>query len=354
MNIYILPSKNKNNIYIELLASYLKRADSCLNVCRIKDDNPLSVFFDIVSRRKSHEKNIVHIQWSTILYGSAFALKSLVSLVINTVVAIILKIFYKTRFVWTVHNFYAHDYNHPIIDRIGRASVLFVSNAIVTQQEKTFRDYKNRYPNKNIQYIPHGNYIDAYGPIIERDHKLRESFGFDRNDIVLISLGAIKRYKLNEKIIESVIKARRHNLKIKLLIVGKGENDYVDFLKDMVKGNNGVVVTNYFVKNEDIPKYLSIADYSIFYYDQSEMTSGGIILSLSYGVPVISRNIPGAEMITGKSGLIFNDDDQLGEILSNIKLLDKSYNSKDDIIESVRNNSWDRVASNLLEIYKNI
>jgi glycosyltransferase involved in cell wall biosynthesis len=181
-----------------------------------------------------------------------------------------------------------------------------------------------------------------------------ENLGFEKNDIVLISLGAIKRYKLNEKIIKSVIKARKINSKIKLIVIGKGEDDYVDSLRDMVQGDNGVMVVNSFVKNEDIPKYLSMADYSVFYYDQSEMTSGGIILSLSYGVPVISRNIPGAEMVTKKSGYIFSNDTQLVDVISNLEPLGQFGGSKNDIIGTVRDNNWDRTSARLLEIYKNI
>jgi hypothetical protein len=173
MNIYILPSRNRNNIYIQLLVDHLKRVDDSLNICQTKNDNLSSVFSSIVSNRNNKEKNIVHIQWSTILYGSSFVMKSLASLIINILIAIILKVFFNTKFVWTVHNFYAHDNSYQFIDRIGRRLVVFISDAIVTQQEITFKDYKNKYPNKNIEYIPHGNYIDAYGPILERDNKLR-------------------------------------------------------------------------------------------------------------------------------------------------------------------------------------
>jgi glycosyltransferase involved in cell wall biosynthesis len=225
---------------------------------------------------------------------------------------------------------------------------------IVVQQKKTLDSYRQKYPNKKIKYIPHGNYIDVYGPILPRDYPLREFYGFETNDIVLLSFGAIKNYKFNEKIIDSVIEVRKINPKIKLLVIGKGDLDYVNSMKESTKNDPGIVVVNSFVSNDDIPKYLSLANYSIFYYDQSEMTSGGIILSLSYGVPVIARDIPGAEMITNKSGLIFTDADQLKDILLNLEYLGTSCNFKDDIIGSVVKDSWDHVSLSLSEIYKTI
>ncbi len=353
MNIYILPSANKNNLYIELLINYLGKKSNDLVVQQASHDNLWSVLWDIFRYHKT-EKNIIHIQWSTILYGSKYAIKSIISLKANLILRLFWKAFFKTKFVWTVHNFTAHDYNHKTIDKIGRWFILFISDVIIVQQKKTLDSYRQKYPNKRIKYIPHGNYIDVYGPIIPRDYPLRESYGFEINDIVLLSFGAIKKYKLNEKIIDSVIEARKVNPKIKLLIIGKGDSDYVNGLQDLSKNEPGIVVVNSFVSNFDIPKYLSLANYSVFYYDKSEMTSGGIVLSLSYGVPVIARDIPGAEMVTIQSGILFDDESQLKEILTNLRSTSEISNSTDDIISSVKNDSWDLVASDLWDIYRNI
>jgi glycosyltransferase involved in cell wall biosynthesis len=128
----------------------------------------------------------------------------------------------------------------------------------------------------------------------------------------------------------------------------------VNGLQDLSKNEPGIVVVNSFVSNFDIPKYLSLANYSVFYYDKSEMTSGGIVLSLSYGVPVIARDIPGAEMVTIQSGILFDDESQLKEILTNLTSTSEISNSTDDIISSVKNDSWDLVASDLWDIYRNI
>jgi glycosyltransferase involved in cell wall biosynthesis len=352
MNIFILPSNNKNNAYIDLLIKSLEAKNNTdVRIVRTKKDTVLEVFEQIVFGKVKRDKNILHIQWSTIIYGSKYLFKSLFSLCFNFLLIIILKLFFRTKVVWTIHNNFAHDYGNKKLDMFGRRLLLDISDAIIAQQKCTQVNLQNKH--KDISYLPHPNYIDAYGPIIDRDYNLRKSFGFADEDIVLLSLGAIKKYKKNENIIKSISETRIKYPELKLLIIGKGDNGYVDYLNSLAKGDKGIVVKNYFVPDNELSKFLSITDYSIFYYDESEMTSGGIILSLSYGVPVITRDIPGAEMIDSNSGFIFKNQDELIDILSKLKSKANNFKSG-DIIDSIRQDSWDLVSGQLMKIYQRI
>ncbi len=352
MNIFILPSKNKNNKYIDLLINSLEANNSNLTVCKSNKDSIWSVFKIIVSGKVNKSKNILHVQWSTILYGSKFFLKSLFFVTVNTILILLLKTFFNTKVVWTVHNFFAHDYPHPKMDKFGRKCLFTISDLIIVQQKITFDDYKSRYSNKNIEYIPHGNYIDVYGKLKERDIELRKSFGFNEKDIVILSLGAVAPYKRNEEIIKAVTKSRENNPNLKLLIIGKGKEEYLDELKT-ISNDNGIVIKNMFVPDDEIPSYFSISDYSIFYYDNSEMTSGGIPLSLSYGLPAITRNIPGSEIVTLNTGYVFNNYEELCSILYKIPAKFENGSSS-DIIDSVREYDWNLIAKKLINQYKTI
>jgi glycosyltransferase involved in cell wall biosynthesis len=354
MNIFILPSSNKNNAYIDLLIKSLEaKNNKDVSIVHTKKDMVLEVFKQIVFGKVKRDKNILHIQWSTIIYGSKYFLKSLFSLCFNFLLIIVLKLFFRTKVVWTIHNNFAHDYSNKKVDMFGRGLLLAISDAIVAQQKCTKAIFQNKYPRKDINYLPHPNYIGAYGPIIDRDYDLGKSFGFAQNDIVLLSLGAIKKYKKNENIIKAVSEIRTKYPELKLLIIGKGDSGYVDYLNSLANNDSGIIIKNNFVPDLEIPRYLSIADCSIFYYDDSEMTSGGIVLSLSYGVPVISRDIAGAEMIDQNSGFTFKDNNELIDILSNLKSKIKNFKSS-DIIDSIRQDSWDFVSEQLMKIYQRI
>lgn len=302
IHLLFIPQSNKNNKYIELLLNNLP--------------------YD--SKFVRGDINIIHVHWSTALYGSKYALKSLYLMKKNFLIYLYLKLKYNVKIVWTIHNNFAHDYPHPWIDRLGRGLLRKIADKIIVQQKST----------KGDVYIPHVNYIDAYGPKIPRDQELRRSLGVQDGDILLISLGAQAPYKMNEKIIEAVLKTRN----IKLLIIGKGETRYVP--------NEKIIVKNEFVADADIPRYLSIADFSVFYYDESEMTSGGMILSLSYGLPVITRNIAAAEIINTENGLVYRSFDELVSLLQALK--PGFY----DTIESVKENSPAHIAEQLGTLYE--
>lgn len=350
MNIFLLPATNKNNKYIELTKQALGR-ESDIHVVGLPHDSLWRILPMLFRADVRATKNIIHIHWPTVLYGSRFAARSLFLLGLNIKIILLLKYVFGFKVVSTVHNFFAHDYPYPWIDAIGRSLVRRVSDHIILQQQETLNFYSKKYPHKKVSYIPHGNYIDVYGPVVPRDVSLRESFGFGVDDIVLLSFGAIAPYKMNEKIIDACIRARQKNSRLKVLVVGKGDPAYVQSLARHADGaRDAVVIKNAFVADRDIPRFCSIADYSVFYYDASEMTSGGIVLSLSYGVPVITRNIPAAELVTKEDGFVFEAEAGLEAVLTG---LDAGYSEerRRDIIDRIRPHNWHFVAEKLTFLY---
>lgn len=290
MNIKWIPHHNKNNKYIDIL---LKALD-------ISGDNAF----------KKGEKNILHIHW--------YAPKKIFYY-------LFLKFYYNAKIVWTLHNNFAHDYKYPRIDKIVRSILLFFTDAVIIQQKSAVVRHKN------VFYIPHVHYVGAYGP---RKEKIATPF------ITLLSLGAIAPYKMNEKLIDAV-----RDLPVRLLVVGKGDPSYVSSLKTYPN----VEVKNMFVPDHEMPKYLALADYSIFYYDDSELTSGGLILSLSYNVPVIIRNIPCAEIINEENGIVFEYEGELRHILEH---LEKPVGR--DTIHSVIENSPEHIAQKIKNVYESL
>lgn len=309
IHLLFIPQSNKNNKYIELLLKNLP--------------------FD--SEFKRGDINIIHIHWSTALYGSKYAIKSFYLIKKNILVYLYLKIKYNIKIVWTIHNNFAHDYPHPFIDKIGRYTLRKFADKIIVQQKTNLF--------QGDVYIPHVNYIDAYGPKVQRDFELRRSLGVKDDEILLLSLGVQAPYKMNEKIIEAVLQTKN----IKLLIIGKGKTEY-----QTDKQNDQIIIKNQFVEDKDIPRYMSIADFSVFYYDDSEMTSGGMILSLSYGVPVITRNIAAAEIINSKNGMVYRSFEELVYILKNLK---KGFY---DTIESVKEHNSEYITNQLKKLYESL
>jgi glycosyltransferase involved in cell wall biosynthesis len=174
--------------------------------------------------------------------------------------------------------------------------------------------------NKDIECIPPGNYIDVYGPLWQGDRNaLRKEYGLSENSIVLLSLGSVRPYKSLEPLIEAVIEVTKKGVPLELLIVGKASKEYGEEIKKVVNGNKAVVLNLNFFPDEDTPKLHGLADYSALYYGESALGSAAILLSLSYGVPVISRDFAVSELvIPGKNGFKFHDKEALVKILESL------------------------------------
>ncbi len=359
--VFVLPGANKNNTYIDLFISSIQTAGAdSVEVVKLERDNIYTIRKNLAEPAFFDSVNIIHIHWPTVLFGSRFAIKSLFLITRNILFLRYLKACHNFKIVWTVHNFFAHDYPHPWIDRLAEGLLRTVVDRIIVQQKITLTDFQNRFPQKRekISYIPHGNYIDVYGGLksqhLPEVQNLRKQFGFVEKDIVFLSFGAIAPYKSNEKIIQAFQKIEP-SATVQLLIVGKGREEYVHVLQKAASDPR-IVIKNGFIPNDQISQYLGMADYSVFYYDASEMTSGGLILSLSYGVPVIIRNIPATEIVTPTEGFVFNNEKELEEIFVRIARESTSKKSISDenrhaTINRIKNQSWSNSGQELIKIY---
>lgn len=354
VTVYPFPLASKHNKYAELIyAEIPDLAKEGFNI-ELKDMHgsfPMLFLDSLRFGRRS--KKIIHIHWENIIYGSRFFVKSVLLLAINGLILSWLKL-RKFKIVWTMHNYYGHDYPHPFIDYLGRKLILLLADAIIIQQKQAFQDITQKHKNKKIFFIPIVNYVDAYGPRLKAELKFKKEIGFTDDDLVIISLGAIKPYKKFDLIIK-VFNSIQPQLdkRIKLFLAGYGYRNYCPTLIKLAEGNRAIKIKCEFIGDGEIAKYLSIADYSIFWYDDSVLTSAGIALSLSYGVPVIARNIPAAEDVkNGLNGYLYNDSQELAVFLSD--LLNKPKPDPDAVIKSVLERNPKYIAKKLAVIYNKI
>ena len=75
-----------------------------------------------------------------------------------------------------------------------------------------------------------------------------------------------------------------------------------------------------------------------------------MILSLSYGLPVITRDIAASEIVVpGKSGFVFQNDEELRSILDGLAA--RHSGEREDIISTVTPYDWKKVAQMYVALY---
>lgn len=344
--VYPFPFASKNNQYVSLLYSHLGRLAGDFKFETINCENKFTKLLKFSKSSGRFKKNVIHIHWVNSIYGSKFLAKSLFLMVLNFSILIYLKKVKGFKIFWTKHNYSSHDFHYPLVDKIGRKIMFGLADKIIIQQKS---EYEKLEKNNKFVFIPHGNYIGVYGALGDRN-KIRDRFGVKKDEILLLSLGIVKRYKKMENIIRALKKS--DNNKLKFLIAGQCHGEYKKFLEDESRGFNRVIFDFNFVEDQDIPDYFAASDFSVFWYDDSVLTSGGIILSLSYGTPVITRNIPAGELIKdGENGFIYNTEDQLVSILNGLNLgqLDRQR-----VVGSVEHLNWEFVAKRLANEFTKI
>lgn len=346
MHIYAFPYKTKNNRnpYFDLLYSHIVEQDRNI---RIEEGNFLKLLFDF-----QKEKKIIHLHWATKLYGSKFLIISFFKLIINFCLFFIYKI-KGIKIVWTMHNYTSHDFKYPLIDKWGRKLICNLADCIIVHSREGRNYLKNYYHReKRVFIIPHGNYINTYGNLLKEKLEIRKKLEFKENDLIFINLGLIRPYKGTEELIEFFNQFTNEN-KIKFLILGKGDNLYIEELKKRIKNKN-IILDNRFIPTPEIPTYFALADFSVFAY-RKILTSGAAILSLSYALPVIApKKGDLKELIEDNgNGFLFDNESELKEIILKIKNFspEQKDQMRENALESAKKLDWVEIAKQTIKIY---
>ena len=146
IKIFMFPSSNRNNKYIELFRNSVEEASQNVEFLSVPKDFLFRIIPMLFSANLFRSKRIIHIHWPTVMYGSRFFVKSIFLLSVNFFLLLFLKYFLGFKIVWTVHNFHAHDYPHPGVDKVGQRGICWLSDALIVQQKITRENFQNKCP----------------------------------------------------------------------------------------------------------------------------------------------------------------------------------------------------------------
>lgn len=348
--IFSIPFKVNGLEYLKLLHSHTSGVDTDGSTFAIKD---FSWSMALLPFDGSNEKRIVHIHWETNIYGSKYVFISIVRMLYRFTFLCILKM-RGCKIVWTIHNISAHDYKHHRVDSVGRWLMWRFADTVIIQEDEYAKSLARIHKRTDIVCIPQGNYVDIYGELWKGDRNLlRSQYGLKHDEVVLLSLGSIRPYKAIPELIEAVEGALDTGAPVHLYIAGKVTKEYEREIRSYIHKREAITLHPGFVPDEKIPEILAMADYTVFYYGDSSLSSAAMILSLSYGTPVITRDIPASKnIVAGKTGYVFSTKSELQNIL--MKLPQKHPFDKDSIIDSVRSQDWDTVTQSLRNVYRGL
>ncbi|MEM9110973.1 MAG: glycosyltransferase family 4 protein [Planctomycetota bacterium] len=192
------------------------------------------------------------------------------------------------RLVYTVHNLEAHDPKHPRLQRWVKVRTARACDSLIAHCGYARRAAAERFgvPLSRISVIPHGNYIGAYPEGTSRAEK-RDELGIPEDSFVFLFFGALRWYKGLDELIEAFGEVKSD--RARLVIAGKPMDANVNRqVGEAVQHDPRIVYVPGFVEDVELSGFLRMSDMMVLAFKRV-LTSGSMILSMSYGLPVLTR-----------------------------------------------------------------
>lgn len=249
---------------------------------------------------------IFHLHWLSNLYRSRITWFHIFVFIARLLTAK----FLGHKIVWTAHNILPHRRCDPFIDLTARFVVVQLVDAIIAHCDNAKFQIERRFLRKrNICVIPHGNYIHFYENHLSQA-LARETLKIQKNNFVYLSFGNLLPYKG----IDSLIQAFNliHDSNSLLMIAGRCSRDDKSRIEKFCQSNPRIKIDFGFVPSDKVQLYLNAADVLVAPFSDV-LTSGSVILALSFGLPIIAPTkgcLP--ELIDGNAGILYSDNDPEG------------------------------------------
>lgn len=212
------------------------------------------------------------------------------------------------RLVWTVHNEVPHEASWPALHRALQRMVAALADAVIFHSQSACAKLQPvlRVDPDKSHVIAHGSYRTHYGAPVPKA-QARLSLGLPETAPVYLHLGMLRPYKGVENLLAAWSSLQSELGMARLIIAGRPYNDeYGQRLANLVSECPGVILQPSYVASEQIRLYLSAADYVVLPFRRI-LTSGSLLLALSYDVPVIAPSLPAiSEIILDKDSCLYD------------------------------------------------
>lgn len=225
--------------------------------------------------------------------------------------------------VWTAHNILPHRADFTPLHVAIRRMVMADADAVIVHCQAGRRELLRRFPRKGpVEVIPHGNYTTAYPMTMPRD-EARLSLGLDPSKFVFLALGNIAKYKGLEHFAASFAQVSGSD-EVAIVAGRNRDESVVNQLRRHAEQDARFIVHDGYIPANDMQRYLLAADVMVAPFDKV-LTSGSVILGLTFGLPVI---VPATgclpELVTSEAGELYQPGDAtaLTQAMGNIKSRD--------------------------------
>lgn len=190
---------------------------------------------------------------------------------------------------------------------IRRANLVFVDTA----PQRSYLVNKMGIEERRCVVLPNGLHADFFPFSLYEDKQTLHNYGFSHTDKILFYAGDIS----DMDGIEMIIRFAKENKKVKALIIGKGNEAYIESLKGVIvsDGLEDRVLLDSFKPYNEVYKYISIADVCLAPFrltaTSNTVECAKIITYLLMGKPCLVTEAEGVKSLYRDKIAYFKDGD---------------------------------------------
>jgi beta-1,4-mannosyltransferase len=267
------PARHAKNPYIPLLYDGLRKLGA-----EVTTFSPLSVLRTAA--------DVWHIHWPDQLLNRMSLPQALARVGVMVVLLRVARL-RGLRLVWTVHNLGTHEAYHPRLERWFWGVFTAALDGFIALTPGGKAAAEARFPALAQAMgfvVPHGHYRGCYPDSVTRS-QARAALGLPQGGRVITCLGHLRAYKN----VPSLIEAFRQlpDSDARLIIAGEPTPLSIgDAIERAAQPDSRVQPVLGFVAPDRVQLYLRSADLVVLPYREL-LNSGGAILALSFGCPVL-------------------------------------------------------------------
>lgn len=308
MHVIFLPEWRGGNPYQNALANSLSKEN-----VEVKFASVIRILSLLKAERKPA---ILHIHWQHPFFLARNKIKTILKSTLFISRLIILKLS-GIKIVWTVHNLYNHEERFKAIELFFSSILAQVCDKLIVHTNSAKQKVKETFKIRRescIKIIPHGNYIVYYENVVNKV-QARNQLQLNTEDMIFLCFGLIRIYKDNPELIEAFKKLNVP--RAKLLIVGKPcNNEIADEIREKCDMDKNIKLVFEFIPDDEIQVYMNAADVVVLPY-RDILTSGAVMLAISFGKSVIAPAIGGIpDILDVKGSFLFDPLESNGLVKS--------------------------------------
>lgn len=349
MNVFFTPYYERNP-YQKQLAENLTSLGVEVKGVDFSDSFVFSTLFD-------RKIDVLHVHWLSIFYIRKNRLISLLALFKLFSKLLLIKV-QRKRIVWTVHNLVDHENPYPLLDKICNRFMSRIADAVIVHcylaKAEVIKAFHLPESTQKFFVIPHGNYINSYTNEKSK-FDARRILGISEGYLVILFFGKIRAYKGVQELIEAfnLIDSK----KVILLIAGKPESEELrEYIARRATESENIIFVPSFIPDDEVEIYMNACDVVAFPYREI-LTSGAVILAMSFGKPCIAprRGCIG-EVLDDQGSFIYDLDSKRNNLVNAIK---NAIDQENMLFEMGKHNfqlaqqmQWLGIAKKTLEVYQ--